>query len=246
MTPSVPPSAAPGATPVAVPAAALTRLLHLGSTMLPIGAYSYSQGLEWAIESGGIGDRASAQAWIGDCLEHSLARFEAPLMVASQHAWLRGDDRECARLNAVFLATRESREFRAETVQVGYSLQQWCHDGEMLDPAWRARIGAIDTPAYPIVFAAVSAAWGLDATAMVNVYLWSWLENQVSAALKGVPLGQTDGQRILLALAPVIDRLASEIIARAAVGPAQWATQCPGLAIASACHETQYSRLFRS
>ena len=81
---------------------------------------------------------------------------------------------------------------------------------------------------------------------MLTVYLWSWLENQVSAALKGVPLGQTDGQRILLAGAPLIDTLAGAIVARAGAGAAQWTTQCPGLAIASASHEAQYSRLFRS
>ncbi|MEO8136177.1 MAG: urease accessory UreF family protein [Betaproteobacteria bacterium] len=244
-----PPASPPAvlATPLnATAAVALTRLLHLGSTMLPIGAYSYSQGLEWAIESGVVGDRVTAECWIHGCLRHSLARFEAPLLVAAWRAWQRGDDEECLRLNQRLIATRESRELLAETLQLGYSLRQWCADAEPLDAGWRARLARIETPAYPVVFAAVAAAWGLDAASMVTVYLWSWLENQVSAALKGVPLGQTDGQRLLLAGAPLIDALAAEIVARSDAGGAQWTTQCPGLAIASACHEVQYSRLFRS
>lgn len=225
---------------------ALGPLLHLASTMLPIGAYSYSQGLEWAIESGVVSDRASAEGWIADSLRHSLARLEGPLLVGAFRRWVNGDDAACLRLNEVMIATRETRELRAETLQLGYSLRQWCHDAAPITQEWQGRLARIETPAYPIVFAAVAAAWKLDETAMVTVYLWSWLENQVSAALKGVPLGQTDGQRILLAGAPLIDALVGVIIARAEAGAAQWTTQCPGLAIASASHEAQYSRLFRS
>ena len=96
-----------------------------------------------------------------------------------------------------------------------------------------------------MVFAAIAAAWDLDEPSAATAYLWGWLENQVNAALKAVPLGQTDGQKILLGAAPLVADVAATAIARAGEGP-EWPTQCPALAIASAQHEVQYSRLFRS
>lgn len=228
------------------PAAALTRLLHLASTMLPVGAFSYSQGLEWAIESGQAGKAADASRWITDALRHAVARFEAPLLVAALRAWKGGDDALASECNVRFLATRESAELLAETKQTGYSLRRWCRDAGALDAAWCARLDALAVPSYPVVYAAVAAAWDLPERDAVAVYLWSWLENQVGAALKGVPLGQTDGQRILLAAGPLVDELAATCVERANEPGLAWPTQCPGLAIASSCHETQYSRLFRS
>jgi urease accessory protein len=135
----------------------------------------------------------------------------------------------------------------AETLQMGYSLRQWCSDADALDAPWLERVSLMASPTYPVLFAAVAAAWGLEARTMVTVYLWTWLENQVGAALKAVPLGQTDGQRILLAAGNVIGAVAQQAIVLAdAAPPGGWTTQCPGLAIASSCHEAQYSRLFRS
>jgi urease accessory protein len=225
----------------------LVRLLHLASTLLPVGAFSYSQGLEWAVESAIVTNRGEAERWIFDCLRWSVGRFEAPLLVAAQRAWLAGDEARVGELNRQLTATRETRELLAETLQMGYSLRQWCSDTSAVDAPWLERIGRIDTPVYPVLFAAVAAAWGLDARTMVTVYLWTWLENQVSAAMKAVPLGQSDGQRILLAAGSVLDAVAQQAIERADVAPPSgWTTQCPGLAIASSCHEAQYSRLFRS
>ena len=89
---------------------ALTRLLQLASPVLPVGAYTYSQGLEWALESGRIGDEASAGQWIADLLQHGIGRFEAPLLVSLMAAWSIPDTSEIARLNADFLASRESAE----------------------------------------------------------------------------------------------------------------------------------------
>jgi urease accessory protein len=150
-------------------------------------------------------------------------------------------------LDAKMRASREAAELLAETQQLGYSLRRWAGDAGALDAGWLRRLAALEAPTFPVVFAAVAAAWRVDAASMVAVYLWSWLENQVGAALKGVPLGQTDGQRILLAAGPEVDVLARQCVARACdEGEARWSTQCPGLAIASCRHETQYSRLFRS
>lgn len=225
----------------------LTRLLHLASTMLPVGAFSYSQGLEWATESAIITNRADAQRWIFDCLRWSVGRFEAPLLVSAQRAWLAGDDARVGELNLQMNATRETRELLAETLQMGYSLRQWCSDTHALAAPWLERVSRMAAPTYPVLFAAVAAAWGLDARTTVTVYLWTWLENQVVASIKAVPLGQTDGQRILLAAGPVLEAVVQQAMARADVAPqVGWTTQCPGLAIASSCHEAQYSRLFRS
>ena len=104
---------------------ALTRLLQLASPALPVGAYTYSQGLEWAVESGRIGDEASAGQWIADLLQHGIGRFEAPLLVSLMAAWSIPDTSEIARLNADFLASRESAELRTETLQMGFSLNRW-------------------------------------------------------------------------------------------------------------------------
>ncbi|MEO7761336.1 MAG: urease accessory UreF family protein [Casimicrobiaceae bacterium] len=225
----------------------LLHALHLASTTLPVGAFSYSQGLEWAVECGTIGGREDAACWIRDALRWSIGRFEAPLAIAAQRAWQEHDAPAIADLNARMLATRETAELRAETVQMGYSLRRWCIETEALDEQWARRLRALDTPAYPVVFAAIAAAWQMNEHAALSAYLWGWLENQVNAALKSVPLGQTDAQRILLSLAPLLDDVAAGAIELAAMSPStHWTTQCPALAIASSRHETQYSRLFRS
>ncbi len=239
-------TAVPSASNAAAPAA-LIRLLHLASTLLPVGAFSYSQGLEWAVEAGTVTNREQAEAWIFDCLRWSIGRYEAPLLVAAHSAWNAGDDALADTLNALFLATREASELRAETLQMGYSLLRWCNDTLAVDDGRRQRLRRIESPVYPVVFAAIASAWGLDARSMLTVYLWTWLENQVGAALKAVPLGQTDGQRILLAAGALLEPMVCAAIESAAALPrGGWANQCPGLAIASACHEMQYSRLFRS
>jgi len=224
---------------------ALVRALHLASTTLPVGAFSYSQCLEAAVEHGVVRSAADAHAWIRDVLEHSLARFEAPLVVAAMRAWSSGNDARAAVLDERHRASRESAELLAETLQMGYSLRRWCVETNAVDDAWAARLAAMPGPAYPAVFAAIAAAWALDERAALTSYLWSWLENQVNAALKAVPLGQTDGQRILLALGRALDDVVDAALNRASDEDG-WATQCPMLAILSSRHESQYSRLFRS
>jgi urease accessory protein len=198
----------------------LVRLLQLASPTLPVGAYSYSQGLEAAVEAGIVTDAASAERWIGDVLEFSVARSDVPLLWRMLH----GED-----CDAVFIASRETAELRAETLQMGHSLARLL-----------ASLG-IDAPEGAMPFAAVYAvaarAWNIDPRAALVGYLWGWLENQVMAAVKAVPLGQTDGQKILVALG---SRLA-------AIDPhTEFSNFAPGLAVLSARHETQYSRLFRS
>lgn len=207
----------------------LARLLQLASPALPVGAYSYSGGLEAAIDAGLVGDAASAERWIGDVLEHSVAGMEAPLlarMIASPEP----------RWNELLLASRETAELRAETVQMGYSLNRLL-TGLGLEAC------PYEEPSYPSVFAHAARVWGIDAREALIAYLWAWVENQVVAAIKAVPLGQTDGQRILLALGARLEAIA----ARAeALGDDELGNFAPRLAILSSRHETQYSRLFRS
>ena len=236
-----------GATPLAAGAGLLplVRLLQLASPALPVGAYTYSQGLEWAVESGLVRTEAEAAAWIGELLEWSLARFEAPLLARQLVAWSQGDDAEVARLNDDFLASRETAELRAETVQMGWSLVRLLAELDAFAalPGWRGRLLAIEAPCFPTVWSAAAAAWQIPADQALAAYLWAWAENQVMAAVKAVPLGQSAGQRLLATLGERIPALAQGALA---LPEAAWSNYTPGLAIASCRHETQYTRLFRS
>lgn len=221
----------------------LARLLQLASPALPVGAYTYSQGLEWAVESGAVRDEAGAARWIGDLLEWSVGRFEIPLLARLLAAWNADSDEQLAELNAIFLASRESAELRAETLQMGYSLIRLL--GELGDfPAERlTRLGALATPTFPLAWSCAANTWGIPTQDALIGWLWSWAENQVMAALKAVPLGQAAGQRILLALGERIPAIAKR---GSALPEESYSNFAPAFAIASCRHETQYSRLFRS
>jgi urease accessory protein len=233
---------------------ALVRLLQLVSPALPVGAYTYSQGLEWAVEVGTVRNEADAARWIGDLLEHGVGAFEAPLLARFLAAWARiGESSEeggealaeIVALNADFLASRETAELRAETVQMGYSLVRLLAGlpAFAVLPGWAERLLAIDEPAFPAAWSAAAAAWQVPAREAVAAYLWAWAENQVTAAVKAVPLGQSAGQRLLAGLGARIPALAE----RALTLPREdWRNFSPALAIASSRHETQYTRLFRS
>jgi urease accessory protein len=208
----------------------LAKLLQLASPALPVGAYSYSGGLEAAIEAGVVADAASAERWIGDVLEHSVARFEAPTLLALMSSG------KFSELNERFLATRETAELHAETVQMGYSLNRLLKDlgaGEV----------PLEEPSFPAAFAHAARHWKIEPEAALQAYLWAWIENQVMAAVKAVPLGQTDGQRMLMRLGDRIAALTREIVS---MREEDLGNFCPGLAMLSSRHETQYSRLFRS
>ena len=204
----------------------LARLLQLASPTLPVGAYSYSQGLEAAIEAGFVSNDKTARQWIGDVLELSMARMEAQVL----RAQIADPTQE---RNDFFVATRETAELRAETLQMGQALAKLLRELGMEV--------AIENPAYPTAYALAVRDWGIEPVEAILAYLWSWLENQVMAAVKAVPLGQTAGQRMLLALG---GRL--EALAELELEEASWANFAPGLAWLSARHEIQYSRLFRS
>ncbi|MFZ5483620.1 MAG: urease accessory protein UreF [Pseudomonadota bacterium] len=220
--------------------AALIRLLHLASPTLPVGAYTYSQGLEWAVESGALRNEAAALAWIGDGLAHGLARFEAVYLAHMLRAWHDDDLARLTELDSEFIASRETAELRAETLQMGHSLARLLAD---LPEFAEARLTGFAEPSFPLVWSRAAAHWAILAEDAVAAYLWAWAENQVMAALKAVPLGQTAGQRLLLALGERLPELARH----AAAAPIENTHNLlPALAIASSRHETQYTRIFRS
>jgi urease accessory protein len=216
------------------------RLLQLASPALPVGAYSYSQGLEAAVESGIVSDAASATDWIGDVLDLALGSMEAPVLLRLVAAWQARDLDAVRRWNEEFIASRETAELRAETLQMGYSLRNLLRDVIPVETGIQTELQEI---CYPAAYAYAINYWHIDPQEALEAYLFAWAENQVLAALKTVPLGQTEGQRMLLSLGRRIE----EVAARArALGDAELANFAPGLALASARHETQYSRIFRS
>ncbi len=220
--------------------AARLRLLQLASPALPVGAYSYSQGLEAAVEAGVVRDAQSAADWIGAVFALSAQSMEAPLFARIAAAWERGDGGAAAEWNAELVASRETAELRAETLQMGASLRTLLRD---LGVEGIAALDAVDELAYPTAFAFAASAWRIDPAEALAAYLFAWLENQVLAAVKSVPLGQTEAQRMLLGLAARIpDALAHACAAR----DEDLSNFAPGLAILSSRHETQYSRIFRS
>lgn len=224
-------------------ALSLTRLLQLASPALPVGAYSYSGGLESAIEDGLVADADGAAVWIADVLEYSVASFEAPLLWRMSCALADDDSDAFLRWNAVFRAGRETAELRVETLQMGNALKILLAALPFCDEAAMAKLDAAGGLTFPAAFSFSAQCMKIDAGAALIAYLWSWLENQVMAALKALPVGQTAGQNMLAAIGARLPQIAQDAMTLADDELSNFA---PGLAIASSRHEIQYSRLFRS
>lgn len=222
---------------------ALSRLLQLSSTMLPVGAYSYSQGLEWAIESGEVHDAASAKNWITDVLTLYLTHYELPILARLYDAWSRQDTNAISTWDAYFQAGRDSSEALAETRQMGYSMGRLLNDLDDIPHDFLHQVNALTNPAFITLYAGISQLWGIKVQEALHAYAWSWIENQVSAAMKTVPLGQVAGQKMMLALGNELPALVTQALS---LDDSQISNFMPGLSIAACRHETQYSRLFRS
>lgn len=224
-------------------AAALLGLLRLASPALPVGGFSYSEVLEAAVEANVVHDEASAMHWLRDQLHLSLARADLPLVASAHEAWTTSDAARIAELNTWMVVTRESRELRAQSEQMGRSMLEWLRP-QTPDDARVATLAALaPSPTWPIAFALAAVQTGASAHDSVLAYGFSWAENQVQAALKSVPLGQSAGQRILAQLAQELAPLARHSLT---LGDGQRQAFAPLFAIRSSHHETQYSRLFRS
>ena len=224
-------------------ALARMRLFQIASQAIPIGGYSHSHGLEAAIESGLVRDEASVQRWITDVLLFSMCSYEVPTLLEMSDAWIANDFVALSRLNGEFLASRESSELRGATVQMGFSMRALLQALPDLPDTLVRTLRGMEEPSLPCVWSGAAAAWSIGSSDSAAAYLWSWAENQILVAIKSVPIGQSSGQRVLLCIAGQIARLEQHGLSGYAKIRSNFA---PGLAILSAQHETQYSRLFRS
>ncbi|NVM77092.1 urease accessory protein [Duganella sp. SG902] len=228
---------------VVMQAAALLHLLQFASPALPIGAYSYSQGLEAALESGTVHNADTARAWIVRHLHEVVAQWEAPIAWRLMQAWTARDWNAVSDWSEKFIASRDSAEFRAETIQMGYSLTKLVAELGIVDEEMLAQLQREPEVALPTAFACAVAALRIPHAEALLAMLFAWAENQVLVCVKSVPLGQVAGQRMLLSLREEI-----EAAARYAqtVGDDDMCNWAPGLSLLSMRHEVQYSRLYRS
>jgi urease accessory protein len=224
-------------------AASLVRLLQLCSPALPVGAYSYSQGLESAMAQGLVHDEASARLWIIAMLDEMVARFEAPMCWRLMQAFSVCDVVAVHELNDIFLAARDTAEFRAETVQMGFSLSKLLQELTPEHIEISQIIDSLPEVAFPTAFAAACSALSISSDEALTGFLFSWAENQVIACVKSVPLGQVSGQRLLLSLEPALTGAAYYVRTLNDEELSNWS---PGLSLLSMQHEVQFSRLYRS
>lgn len=235
-------------------AAAQLQLMWLASPALPVGGFSYSEGLEAAIDAGWVQDEAAAATWLQDQLQLSQARSELAVAAAALVAWRAlpdaADDRERASmqarvqtLNAWVLATRETSETRQQTQQMGRSLTDWLRQRAPGDARVLLLAALTPSPTWPLAFALAAERSGATPHAALCAMAFGWAENMVQAAVKALPLGQSAGQRLLGALAQAIPAAVDTALA---LDDHSRQAAAPMLAILSAQHQTQYSRLFRS
>ena len=219
---------------------ALLRLLQLCSGTLPIGGFTYSQGIEWAVECGWVTDQTSLTDWLTDLIDTSLAQVEIPVLVRLYHACAQDDAEALAYWSDWLLASRESHELRDEERNRGRALASLLVDLDIPRAAeWRNTLAGCQSAG----FALACHAWQITLQQAAQGFAWAWLENLALSGVKLIPLGQTAGQRILRDLGDA----ASHAVLRGLELPDEdMGASAPALAIASSRHETQYTRLFRS
>lgn len=222
----------------------LLQLMWLASPALPVGGFSYSEGLEAAVDDGRVTGEASAAEWLVNQMALAPARADLPVLAQAHLAWQRHDLARVTWLNDFVGRTRETRELRLQSEQMGRSLVEWLRNQDVADGERLAHLAALaPSPTWPVAFALATARANATAAQALHASLFGWAENMVQAALKAVPLGQLAGQRILQALVARMPPLVEQALA---LGDDDLQSFSPMLGIASARHETQYSRLFRS
>lgn len=224
-------------------ASALLHLLQFASPALPIGAYSYSQGLEAALESGAVRDAASARHWIAEHLAGVVARWEAPLCWRLMQAFEQRDFDSVRLWSERFIASRDTAEFRAETIQMGYSLTKLLGELGVADGVLMTMLQSEPEVALPTAYACAVAALRIPREQALLAMLFAWAENQVLVCVKSVPLGQVAGQRLLLSLRAELEAAA---VTAQTLQDDEMGNWTPGLSLLSMRHEVQYSRLYRS
>jgi urease accessory protein len=232
-----------GGEPEAVGASALYRLMAWLSPSFPVGAFSYSSGLEWAVEAGDIKDAPSLQRWLTVIIGDGGVFCDAAIFANSHRATAAGDDEPLHRAAELAVALAPSRERHLETTSQGRAFV------EAVRAAWPCaaldRLGDVwDGPiAYPVAVAVTAAGHDVPLAPALHAYLHAATANLISAGVRLIPLGQTDGQRVLAALEPTIAATAARASATALgdIGGAAFRAD-----LAAMRHETQYTRLFRS
>lgn len=220
------------------------RLFQLISPSLPIGGFTYSQGLEWAVEAGWVKNQAQLTQWLECMLNYSLSTLELPIMAQFYQAIDENDEGRIRQWSEYLYASRETKELRLEELQRGRAMfvlgkQLLPESFEQFQPTHS------DDPIQNqlLGFAIAAHAWGISLQDLQQGYVWSWAENLVTAGVKLVPLGQSAGQKVLI---EVSDLMPQALIHAQQIQPEQIASFTPAMAMASSCHETQYTRLFRS
>ncbi|MBB4092771.1 urease accessory protein UreF [Brucella pecoris] len=222
------------------PALPMLHLMRLVSPSQPVGAFSYSRGLEWAVHASIVTNEESCADWVLGLLEHSYAALDGAIFWRMISALMRNDQAEFYRLNDWLAASRESSELELEDRRMGESLLTLLSELGVE----RARNFASEQRAtYPAAFAIAARNWDVAPVDALRGLMWSVVESQIMAAIRLVPLGHTAGQRILIAGAAKIERAVEK--ART-LNDDEIGNTAPAMAMASAWHETQYSRLFRS
>ena len=216
----------------------LVKLMHLCSVSLPVGAYSFSQGMEYAIDAGWVKSPDQVQDWLECQLLFNLARVDLPLLARCMQALRRSDFEQLAHWNDFLIACRETRELRLTDLAMGEALLRLLPTLGV-DPLFAKR----EPASFVTLFAVACTQWNISLEGACLGFAWAWLENQVAAATKLVPLGQTQAQALVAKLQPM---LTDAVLLSSQVNDDQLGSCLPGLALASALHETQYSRLFRS
>lgn len=224
-----------------LPAASLLQLIWLASPALPVGGFSYSEALEAAVDRAGVTTEAAASDWLAGQLHLAIARGDLAIAAQAVTAWRHDDRSRIESLNAWVVQTRETSELRLQATQMGRSLVEWMRNHELAQDKveWLAGID----PTYPVAFALAASQTQATVRDCLLAFAFGWAENMMQAALKAVPLGQSSGQRILARLANEIPGAVDEAMT---LSDNDRQAFSPMLAILSAQHETQYSRLFRS
>ena len=222
----------------------MTKLLHLlqlASPALPVGAYSYSEGLETLVDKQVINSYSSLADWLEFELKYGSIVVETAVMLRAYGSLRQNNLDALATWNAWLSATRETEELRQQSWQMGRSLRRLLVD---LQPQLQPIFSSVGNPCnYAVAFGIAAAHWEIKVSDGVLAYLQSWLTNLIGAGIKLIPLGQTDGQKILLSLHPLLQETSQKVVE---IGDENLASCSWGLGLASMAHQKQYSRLFRS
>jgi urease accessory protein len=224
----------------------LLRLLQLASPALPVGGYSYSQGLEAAVNAGLVTNASDASNWLFHLLRRFVGRCEAPLVLLTCAAFDDDNAPLLADYCAFYLASRETAAARDETRQMAWSLRKLALELKWLSFAKQDVLQGLLEPVYPVVFAMCATALGIESDLVLFGYLFAWLENQVIALQKLAPVGQSAGQLLLHQISEQIPAVLVDARRRAELGVEAIETMAPHLGILMSRHESQYSRIFRT